>query len=100
MSTCRTSTVSRPPTLIRRHRTVVNTPIIFITGYADEMQTARGYALGAVDYILSPVVAPVLRTKVRVFVDLYEAHEALARSNQELETACGSARRSSSSSAA
>jgi signal transduction histidine kinase/CheY-like chemotaxis protein len=49
------------------------------------MQTARGYELGAVDYILSPVIAPVLRTKVRVFVDLYETRAALARSNQELE---------------
>jgi signal transduction histidine kinase len=73
-------------TLIRGHRNGRHTPIIFITAYADEMQTARGYALGAVDYILSPIIAPVLRTKVQVFVDLYNAHAALARSNQELET--------------
>jgi signal transduction histidine kinase len=73
-------------TLIRGHRNGRHTPIIFITAYADEMQTARGYALGAVDYILSPIVAPVLRTKVQVFVDLYKANAALALSNQELET--------------
>jgi len=73
-------------TLIRGHRNGRHTPIIFITAYADEMQTARGYALGAVDYILSPIVAPVLRTKVQVFVDLSKAHAALALSNQELET--------------
>jgi signal transduction histidine kinase len=73
-------------TLIRGHRNGRHTPIIFITAYADEMQTARGYALGAVDYILSPIVAPVLRSKVGVFVDLYKAHAALALSNQELET--------------
>ncbi|MGH8138907.1 MAG: response regulator [Steroidobacteraceae bacterium] len=73
-------------TLIRGHRNGRHTPIIFITSYADEIQTARGYQLGAVDYILSPVVASVLRTKVRVFVDLYEAHAALARSNRELES--------------
>ena len=73
-------------TLIRGHRNGRQTPIIFITAYADEMQTARGYALGAVDYILSPIVAPVLRTKVQVFVDLSKAHAALALSNQELET--------------
>ncbi len=72
--------------LIRRHKNGRHTPIIFITSYADEMQTARGYELGAVDYILSPVIAPVLRTKVRVFVDLYETRAALALSNQELET--------------
>jgi signal transduction histidine kinase len=73
-------------TLIRGHRNGRHTPIIFITSYADEMQTARGYALGAVDYILSPIIAPVLRTKVRVFVDLYEAHAALAVANQDLES--------------
>jgi signal transduction histidine kinase len=73
-------------TLVRRHKNGRHTPIIFITAYADEMQTARGYELGAVDYILSPVIAPVIRTKVRVFVDLYEARVALALSNQELET--------------
>jgi signal transduction histidine kinase len=72
--------------LIRRHKNGRHTPIIFITSYADEMQTARGYQLGAVDYILSPVIAPVLRTKVRVFVDLYEARAALSLANQELET--------------
>src|SRR6201996_571383 len=72
--------------LVRRHKNGRHTPIIFITSYADEMQTARGYELGAVDYILSPVIPAVLRTKVRVFVDLYEARAALALSNQELET--------------
>jgi signal transduction histidine kinase len=72
-------------TLIRGHRNGRQTPIIFITAYADEVQTARGYALGAVDYIQSPVVSPVLRSKVQVFVDLFNAHAALAVSNQELE---------------
>jgi CheY-like chemotaxis protein len=42
--------------LIRQHPRTAHTPIIFVTAYADEMQTARGYALGAVDYILTPVV--------------------------------------------
>lgn len=72
--------------LLRRHKNGRHTPIIFITSYADEMQTARGYELGAVDYILSPIIAPVLRTKVRVFVDLYEARAALSLANHELET--------------
>ena len=57
--------------LIRQYKKSAHTPIIFVTAYADEMQTAAGYSLGAVDYILSPVRADVLRSKVKVFVDLY-----------------------------
>jgi CheY-like chemotaxis protein len=35
--------------LIRKHGRTSHTPIIFVTAYADEMQTERGYELGAVD---------------------------------------------------
>ncbi|MDQ6680135.1 MAG: response regulator, partial [Pseudomonadota bacterium] len=38
--------------LIRGYKRSAHTPIIFVTSYADEMQTIRGYTLGAVDYIL------------------------------------------------
>src|SRR5258706_3630287 len=57
--------------LIRGYKKTAHTPIIFVTAYADEMQTARGYRLGAVDYILSPIVPEILRSKVRVFVELF-----------------------------
>ncbi len=71
--------------LIRRYRRTERTPIIFVTAYADELQTSRGYELGAVDYILSPVIPEVLRSKVRVFIELYRTHAQLADSHQELE---------------
>jgi len=61
--------------LIRQYKKSAHTPIIFITAYADEMQTAQGYSLGAVDYILSPVIPDVLRQKVRVFVDLFQMQQ-------------------------
>jgi signal transduction histidine kinase len=65
--------------LIRRYKRSAHTPIIFITSYADEMQTAKGYSLGAVDYILSPVVPEVLRSKVKVFVELHTMQRHLRR---------------------
>ena len=65
--------------MIRQHKRSALTPIIFITSYADEMQTARGYALGAVDYILSPVVPQVLRSKVQVFVQLFAMQRQIKR---------------------
>ncbi|HEX6720153.1 MAG TPA: response regulator, partial [Burkholderiaceae bacterium] len=66
-------------TLIRRYKKSAHTPIIFITAYADEIQLSRGYSLGAVDYILSPVVPEVLRSKVRVFVELQVLQRRIAR---------------------
>jgi signal transduction histidine kinase/DNA-binding response OmpR family regulator len=83
--------------LIRQYKKSSQTPIVFITAYVDERQAKRGYALGAVDYIPSPVVPEVLRSKVRVFVELFRmnrqlqqqaiAREALARSEAAREAA-------------
>ena len=63
--------------LIRHHRRSARTPILFITAYVDDLQARRGYALGAVDYIPSPVVPEVLRSKVRVFVELHRMNRQL-----------------------
>src|SRR4051812_1051557 len=65
--------------LIRQRKSSQHVPIIFITAFGDEMHAARGYSLGAVDYILAPVVPEVLRTKVAVFVDLYRKTEQTRR---------------------
>ena len=56
--------------LLRQHRNARHTPIILVTAYADDVQSARGYELGVVDYIQVPVIAPVMRAKVGVFLDL------------------------------
>ena len=72
--------------LIRRYKKSAHTPIIFITAYADEMQTAQGYSLGAVDYILSPVRPDVLRSKVKVFVELWHMQQR-TRAMAEAEAA-------------
>ncbi|RZL00260.1 MAG: response regulator [Rubrivivax sp.] len=69
--------------LIRTYKRSAHTPIIFITAYADEIQTSRGYSLGAVDYILSPVVPEMLRSKVRVFVDLHKLQRRTHRQAEE-----------------
>lgn len=69
--------------LIRKRKRSAHTPIIFMTAYADELHTARGYALGAVDCILSPVIPDVLRTKVKVFVDLFRMSRAIQKQADE-----------------
>ena len=65
--------------LLRKYKRSADTPIIFITSYADEIQTERGYAMGAVDYIQSPVVPHILRSKVRVFVRLFALQRQIRR---------------------
>ena len=68
---------------IRRRKKSAHTPIIFITALADEMHSAQGYSLGAVDYILSPVVPEVLRSKVKVFVELSRMTQQVRQQAEE-----------------
>jgi signal transduction histidine kinase len=65
--------------LIRQRKRSEHTPIIFLTAFPDDTHAERGYSLGAVDYILTPPQADVLRTKVGVFVDLYHKSEQIRR---------------------
>jgi signal transduction histidine kinase/ActR/RegA family two-component response regulator len=65
--------------LIRQRKNSEHVPIIFITAFGDEMLASRGYSLGAVDYILTPVVPEVIRSKVSVFVDLFKKTEQVRR---------------------
>jgi signal transduction histidine kinase/DNA-binding response OmpR family regulator len=69
--------------LIRGRRQFAHTPIIFVTAYEDEMRTAEGYSLGAVDYILTPIVPEVLRSKVSVFVQLFHLRNQIERQADE-----------------
>jgi len=71
--------------LIRQRRTTEHTPIIFVTSYPDDTHAARGYSLGAVDYILAPVDPEVLKSKVSVFVELFRKTAQVRRQAQALE---------------
>ena len=66
--------------LIRSREGSRNTPIIFLTG-ADEdaISSFRGYEVGAVDYLVKPIVPEVLRSKISVFIDLCRYNAALTR---------------------
>jgi len=69
--------------LIRKRKKNSHTPIIFLTANADEVQAARGYAVGAVDYLICPFPPDVLRTKVNVFVALSRANEQVKREAEQ-----------------
>ncbi len=63
-----------------------HTPIIFLTAN-DESRSSleEAYSLGAVDYLVKPLVPAVLRAKVAAFVDLYRQKEELHRLHRDLE---------------
>jgi signal transduction histidine kinase len=82
--------------MLRSYRRTASTPIIFVTAYVDDAEMARGYSLGAVDYISSPVVPEILSAKVRVFVQMYRMNRELrARAAQREELARAEAQRAS-----
>jgi signal transduction histidine kinase len=74
--------------MIRRRERSRHTPIIFLTGVSGEMESAfRGYEVGAVDYLVKPLVPEVLRSKVSVFVDLHRKNAALSNEIRERKIA-------------
>jgi signal transduction histidine kinase len=71
--------------LIRNRERSRLTPIIFLTAAADEMTSMfRGYEVGAVDYLMKPVVPEILKSKVSVFVELHRKSERLKESEDKL----------------
>jgi signal transduction histidine kinase len=71
--------------LIRARERSRLTPIIFLTAAADEMTSMfRGYEVGAVDYLMKPVIPDVLKSKVAVFVELFRKSERLRESEDKL----------------
>ncbi|MDE2312603.1 MAG: response regulator [Elusimicrobia bacterium] len=74
--------------LIRDRDKSRHIPIIFMTAaYRNEASIFRGYAVGAVDYIVKPIVPEILRSKISVFVDLARKNEMIRRQAQLLRDA-------------
>ena len=79
--------------LIRQRDKSRDTPIIFLTA-ADKTHTeaVRGYAVGAVDYLVKPVLPEFVRSKVSVFVELAKKNEQLRRQTEQLRASEQAAR--------
>ena len=74
--------------IIRSREQTKSIPIVFLSAVNKEAEhLMRGYSMGAVDYVFKPVDPTILRSKVAVFVDLFEKTkeiEVKARQEQEL----------------
>jgi signal transduction histidine kinase/CheY-like chemotaxis protein len=72
--------------LIRGRDRSKHTPIIFLTAIdASDMHVSRGYQVGAVDFLLKPIVPDILISKVAVFVELGQKTDKISRQADELE---------------
>jgi signal transduction histidine kinase len=66
--------------LIKQREQTRHVPIIFITALSREAAYVfKGYAHGAVDYLLKPIDPEIVRAKVRVFCDLWVRGEKMRR---------------------
>ena len=64
--------------LIRANPKTRHLPVIFVTaGLNDTKLQFKGYELGAVDYLIKPFEPQLLRSKARVFCDLYRQRRQL-----------------------
>ncbi len=71
--------------LIRGREKSRHTPIIFLTAYEDNrLPVAEAYALGAVDYLVKPLIPVILRAKVAGFVELFQKTEQVRRQAEQL----------------
>ena len=69
--------------LVRGRRRSAHTPIIFVSANPEDIHSTKGYSLGAVDYLPSPIAPIVLRSKVTVFVQLYNLTRQIRRQADE-----------------
>ncbi|HKI37558.1 MAG TPA: response regulator [Gemmataceae bacterium] len=61
------------------------TPIVYLTATQPaEDEVLKGYDLGAVDYLIKPLLPEILRSKVAVFVELFLKREEVKRQGELL----------------
>ncbi len=71
--------------LIKQRERTRHVPIIFLTAISKDAENVfKGYESGAVDYLLKPFDPDVLRTKVAVFVELWQKTVELRRQAEQL----------------
>ncbi|MCD6060869.1 MAG: response regulator/sensory box [Moraxellaceae bacterium] len=72
--------------IIRSNPRTAATPIIFLTALSKEQRYIfRGYETGAVDYLFKPIDPVILRSKVRVFLELERKNRILRESLRLLQ---------------
>ena len=60
-------------------------PSLFITAESQTNETMfKGYGLGAVDFLFKPIVPDILRTKVKVFANLFTMRQEIETNSRRI----------------
>jgi signal transduction histidine kinase len=83
--------------LIKERERSRYTPVIFLTALSrSDVYISKGYSVGAVDYMLKPIMPAILESKVSVFVELFRKSQEVKRLNEDLERRAGELAKSNS----
>ncbi|MBF0339601.1 MAG: response regulator [Magnetococcales bacterium] len=58
---------------LKKNHETADIPVIFVTSLDDMKDEKIGFAAGGVDYIIKPILPPILQARVKTHLDLYEA---------------------------
>ncbi len=64
---------------LKKNKALSNIPVIFISAKSHAENEIRGFALGAVDYIIKPVSPPILNARIKTHLKLSSAMKELNR---------------------
>jgi len=74
--------------LVKRRERSRHVPIIFLSAAGSKMDFIyRAYSVGAVDYLMKPIEADVLRAKVAIFVELFRKDRHIREQAEALRIA-------------
>ncbi|MCK5688202.1 hybrid sensor histidine kinase/response regulator [Myxococcota bacterium] len=62
-------------------------PVIFVTALDDHENEEEGLRAGAIDYLIKPFRAPIVRARLKNHLALRDAHSRLEEQNQDLKEA-------------
>lgn len=70
---------------IKNNNKYKDIPVIFLSAKGDEEDENRGFQVGAEDYIIKPISAPILLSRIKTHLDLKSARDMLKNKNEYLE---------------
>lgn len=70
---------------LKRQKETAEIPIVFVTARNEVADEAKGFDLGAVDYITKPVSPAIVKARVKTHVQLKMAQKAIQNQNHVLE---------------